>query len=182
METKKINKTKQKILNSAEKLFSEKGFDTTSIDDITKAAETTKSLFYYYFKTKNDILYYLMKSKIENTIKTLAEQKSNGYLPSSKEEIYNNCITLIKENENIFKIAIFELLKTNNKKNIILELPKEIFAEFKDIFVFTKEEQLDLLLIVIKIATFWALRKSICEIFNIDEFEFENKYIKNMQF
>ena len=121
-----------------------------------------------------------MKTKIENTIKNLAEKKKNGYLPETKEEICKNCIELIKQNENIFKIALFELLKTNNEKNIILELPKEIFAEFEDIFVFSKEEQLDLLLTVIKITTFWALRKSVCEIFNVNESEFENKYIKNV--
>ena len=55
----KENKTKEKILKSAEKLFAERGYDAVSIDDIAKEAETTKSLFFYYFEKymSNDFLY-----------------------------------------------------------------------------------------------------------------------------
>ena len=148
MENKKNNKRKQIILESAETLFSEKGFDATSIDDIAKFSGTTKSLFYYYFETKNDILYTLMKIRLEDAIKNLAEKRKNNEFPKTKEELYKNCINFLKENENIFKIALFEFLKTNNGINIITELPKKIFNEIKDIFEFSEKEQLELILIL----------------------------------
>jgi len=180
MKTNKMNKTKKKIIECAEKLFSEKGFDSTSIDDIAKLAKTTKSLFYYYFETKNDILYTLMKIRIEDAVKTLAEKRKNGNFPKTKEELYSNCIEVIKANENIFKIALFEFLKTNKGTNIITELPKEVFTEVQDIFVFSKKEQIELILLLIKMTTFWTLRKSLCEKFDINENELEKMYMEGI--
>ncbi len=176
----KTNKTKKKIIECAEKLFSEKGYDKTSIDDITKLAETTKSLFYYYFKTKKDILYTLMKIRLEDAVKDLAEKRKNNKSPATKEDLYKNCISLIKENESIFKIAIFEFLKTNGCVNIITELPKELFDEVKDVFEFTEKEQLKLILTMIKITVFHVLRKSMCEKFNMEECEFEKMYMEEI--
>lgn len=180
MENKKANKTMNALIKSAETLFSEKGFDATSIDDIAKLAKTTKSLFYYYFETKNDILYYLMKIRLEDAIKNLAEKKKYNDFPKTKEELYKDCIEFLKENENIFKIALFEFLKTSKGINIITELPKKIFAEVKDIFEFSEKEQLELILIMLKITTFHTLRKSLCEKFNINETEFEKLYMENI--
>ena len=162
----KPNKTKKKIIECAEKLFSEKGYDKTSIDDITKLAETTKSLFYYYFKTKKDILYTLMKIRLEDAVKDLAEKRKNNKSPATKEDLYKNCISLIKENESIFKI--------------ITELPKELFDEVKDVFEFTEKEQLKLILTMIKITVFHVLRKSMCEKFNMEECEFEKMYMEEI--
>mgnify|MGYP006287917403 CR=1 FL=1 len=48
--------TKTRILEAAETLFSEKGFSGTGIDEIAKRAEITKSVIYYHFKNKEDIL------------------------------------------------------------------------------------------------------------------------------
>ncbi len=48
--------TKTRILEAAEILFSEKGFSGTGIDEIAKRAEITKSVIYYHFKNKEDIL------------------------------------------------------------------------------------------------------------------------------
>ncbi len=94
--------------------------------------------------------------------------------------MYKNCISLIKENESIFKIAIFEFLKTNGCVNIITELPKELFDEVKDVFEFTEKEQLKLILTMIKITVFHVLRKSMCEKFNMEECEFEKMYMEEI--
>lgn len=182
MEKEKKFNTKQKIMKSAETLFSQKGYDASSIDDISKHAKTTKSLFYYYFDTKSDVLYALMKECLEYAIKDFAEKTKNNEFPKTKNELYEICINFVKEkeNENIFKIALFEFLKTNKGINIITELPKEIFAEVKDIFEFSEKEQLRLILIMLKIITFRAVRKSLCENFSISEEELEKMYMENI--
>lgn len=46
---------KNNILLTAEKLFSEKGIKQTTMDDISKAADYSKSTIYVYFKSKEDI-------------------------------------------------------------------------------------------------------------------------------
>ena len=48
---------RETILQEAVRLFAEKGFDATSIQDIVTAAHVTKGAFYYYFTSKNDLLY-----------------------------------------------------------------------------------------------------------------------------
>jgi AcrR family transcriptional regulator len=48
--------TTTRILNQAMRLFLEKGYHGTSIDDITKAAGLTKGALYWHFKNKGDLL------------------------------------------------------------------------------------------------------------------------------
>ncbi len=49
-------KTKENILNASLKLFAEKGFQGTSINDIAKAAKISKGLAYNYFASKQKII------------------------------------------------------------------------------------------------------------------------------
>lgn len=53
---------KNRIIRVSERLFSEKGFDATRVDEIAEGAGVNKALIYYYFKSKEDILDYLVKS------------------------------------------------------------------------------------------------------------------------
>ena len=50
-----MNKTKRKIFQIAIKLFSEKGYDNTSIEEITAVAGVAKGSLYYHFSKKEDI-------------------------------------------------------------------------------------------------------------------------------
>lgn len=47
--------TKQKILNTAYKLFNEKGFNNVTVDEIVKETNTSKGAFYNHFRSKHDI-------------------------------------------------------------------------------------------------------------------------------
>lgn len=47
------------IATAADKLFLEKGVDKATMDDIAKAAEYSKATLYVYFKSKDEILYYI---------------------------------------------------------------------------------------------------------------------------
>jgi AcrR family transcriptional regulator len=48
--------TSSRILTKAMKIFLEKGYHGTSIDDITQAAGVTKGALYWHFKSKEDLL------------------------------------------------------------------------------------------------------------------------------
>lgn len=54
-----MNKTQHKaaILDAAEKLFIQKGFENTSIDDVAKEARLTKRTLYQYFLSKEDLFF-----------------------------------------------------------------------------------------------------------------------------
>ncbi len=49
-------KTREKIINTAWKLFYEEGFGETTINDILREADISKGTFYYYFRSKDDLL------------------------------------------------------------------------------------------------------------------------------
>jgi AcrR family transcriptional regulator len=50
------NSTSSRIIEEAVRLFSEKGYHGTSIDDITEATGITKGAFYWHFRSKEDLL------------------------------------------------------------------------------------------------------------------------------
>ena len=62
MEQIENNESKERILSASIKLFSEKGFDATRVNEIAETANVNKALIYYYFKSKEEILDYLVSS------------------------------------------------------------------------------------------------------------------------
>jgi AcrR family transcriptional regulator len=48
---------REEILVSASKLFAERGYRAVTMDDIAATLEYTKSVIYYYFKSKQEILW-----------------------------------------------------------------------------------------------------------------------------
>ena len=47
---------REKIIDTAWRLFHENGFSGTTINDIIREAEISKGTFYYYFRSKDDML------------------------------------------------------------------------------------------------------------------------------
>lgn len=54
--TRRAKATRDKLLDAARSLFAEKGFNLTSIDDITKRADVGKGTFYYHFSNWDEII------------------------------------------------------------------------------------------------------------------------------
>lgn len=71
--------SKKKLLDSAFKLFIDKGYENTTIDEIVKKANLAKGTFYIYFKNKYDIVDALIIEKgslvLEKAISKLNEKK-----------------------------------------------------------------------------------------------------------
>ena len=51
-----IKETKEKLLEAACTVFSEKGFEKAKVSEIVALAEVAQGTFYLYFKTKQDCL------------------------------------------------------------------------------------------------------------------------------
>lgn len=62
---------KRELLAIAEKLFLDKGYEQTSIDDILKETGISKGGFYHYFKSKDEILSESIRNIIEESIEYL---------------------------------------------------------------------------------------------------------------
>lgn len=55
LEKNKSQDTKQKLLDSAIEVFSEKGFDGARVDEIAARAKVNKAMLYYYFSSKEKL-------------------------------------------------------------------------------------------------------------------------------
>ncbi len=60
-----------RILAEATRLFAEKGFLGTSVQEIVDAANVTKGALYYYYSTKDDLLYEIYHRVITKELATL---------------------------------------------------------------------------------------------------------------
>ncbi|MEI3611549.1 TetR/AcrR family transcriptional regulator [Pseudogracilibacillus sp. SO30301A] len=82
----KTKKSKEKILSAAIKLFSEQGYDATSLQDITKKTQMSKGAIYHHFKGKQDILQALTE-EAHNCVRDYFEEVKNNHALSTKEKI-----------------------------------------------------------------------------------------------
>jgi AcrR family transcriptional regulator len=59
---------REAIVDHAARLFARRGFDGSSVADLAKACDTSKSLIYHYYPSKEDILYAVMSSHIDQLV------------------------------------------------------------------------------------------------------------------
>jgi AcrR family transcriptional regulator len=186
-----LNDKKIQILEVAEKLFSEKGFEGTSIRDISKHAKINIAMVSYYFGSKERLLEALifyktsdLKLQLENLLHENLEpiEKVNKLI-----EIYINRISC---NKGIFRVLHFEL---NSKKrerslNAFTELKKGNLKSVETIIsqgqlqgVFRKDVIIPLITPTI-IGTFFHFHMNkpfFVELLNLNTEELYDNYIKN---
>ncbi|MBJ7437462.1 MAG: TetR family transcriptional regulator [Sphingopyxis sp.] len=66
------------IIDKAADLFAKRGFTGASVADLAAACNTSKSLFYHYFPSKEDILYEVMSSHIDELVNDIDEVAKQG--------------------------------------------------------------------------------------------------------
>lgn len=72
---------KQELINVATKLFFKNGYDHTSVRDILKEVNGAPGMFYYYFKSKDDIYHEVMQQHIDRYLSSLIHIYTNKELP-----------------------------------------------------------------------------------------------------
>lgn len=88
--------TKERILDSALNLFSEKGYDGVGVDLIAEKAGIKGPSLYKHFKSKEEILEALIE-KVENHYEAHFGSVSNlGEIPSSMDELINSTLKRIE--------------------------------------------------------------------------------------
>ncbi|MDT8975322.1 helix-turn-helix domain-containing protein [Paenibacillus sp. chi10] len=62
----KALETKNKLIDSALRVFSEKGYDSSTTKDIAREAEVTDGLIYHYFNSKEELLWAILEKHTLN--------------------------------------------------------------------------------------------------------------------
>lgn len=102
-----MNKTKRRIFNSAIKLFSERGYDNSSVEDITAVAGVAKGSLYYHFSKKEDIFDMLLDEGLK-LLKNNIELKTK------------NCTNSLDKIKAIILVQVKVIVKYEEFLNVIL--------------------------------------------------------------
>jgi AcrR family transcriptional regulator len=76
--TRKSERTRQRIVEAANRLFYHQGYNRTSFSDVVEAAGVPRGNIYYYFKTKDEILEAAIRYRIDR-ISQMLEGWSGAY-------------------------------------------------------------------------------------------------------
>jgi AcrR family transcriptional regulator len=72
------------ILDTAEHLFTVKGYFRTTVSDIAKEMSVTQGMFYYYFKSKEEILEALLNRQVAFFLSEIKNMTHSNASPSEK--------------------------------------------------------------------------------------------------
>jgi AcrR family transcriptional regulator len=71
----KRQETRHSLMEAALQLFAERGYDATTVKDITSAADVAKGTFFNYFETKETILPAIAAHQLERLEETLTPEQ-----------------------------------------------------------------------------------------------------------
>jgi AcrR family transcriptional regulator len=97
----KGERNRQRIVEAANLLFYQRGYNQTSFSDIAAAAEVPRGNFYYYFKTKDDILEAVIEDRME-LLRGLLPRWEAEY-PDPKGRLKRFVEILLNEEHNILR-------------------------------------------------------------------------------
>ena len=102
-----MNKTKRKIFETSMKLFAEKGYDATSIEEITATVGVAKGTLYYHFSSKEEIFNFLVEEGIkllQNSV-DIKTAKFSNYIDKIKAIVLIQ-IKIVKKYEDLITILL----------------------------------------------------------------------------
>jgi len=115
-EANKIQK-KEAFIRAAEELFVEKGFESTSVEEIVRLAGLTKRTLYQYFQSKEDLYYAVaLKGAMELSEASIAAMQ-RGENTREKIRLANLAhLNFYKENPSLFRILNYTPANRENSE------------------------------------------------------------------
>jgi AcrR family transcriptional regulator len=111
-----MSSARERLLESAKILFSQKGYYATSVEDIVESAGFSKGTFYFYFKSKEELFKSLVEEMHLNIVKRLEGFLERDLpLEASLIEYAKVFLEDIYQNRHIAQIFLFQLVGTNEE-------------------------------------------------------------------
>lgn len=80
----KGDEKRQELLNAAERLFCQKGYEGTSVQDILNAAALSKGGFYHHFASKEEVIHALCDRRAQRAAAFTAEALNQAAAPMAR--------------------------------------------------------------------------------------------------
>lgn len=144
-----FNEKQIEILQAAEKLFAEHGFDGTSVRDIAKVANINIAMISYYFGSKEKLLDALIVYRISDMRLQMENLYQQDLTPLEKiDRLIELYIKRINKNKGMYQIIHFEMSSGkrimncdafNEMKKDNLNILKNMIAEGQEKGIFRKD-------------------------------------------
>lgn len=107
--TQQAEERKEHLIDTALRVFAEKGWDATSIPDLARAAGIAQGLMYHYFRNKEDLLLAVIErhsflSELQALLTVSADRPATEVLP----EVAHNFASLLQQKRDLILIFIRE--------------------------------------------------------------------------
>jgi AcrR family transcriptional regulator len=108
---------REQILQAAQKLFADKGFRETNLNDVAVQLGFRRQAVYHYFQSKEDILYELI-DRAGQAIATSAQPTLDADMPPAEKlaEVVRNHVRQLLTNIDVFRIQFSELFKLSGER------------------------------------------------------------------
>jgi AcrR family transcriptional regulator len=129
-----MNRTKRKIFEIAMKLFSEKGYEATSIEEITATVGVAKGTLYYHFSSKEEIFNFLVEEGMK-LLKNSIEIKTSK-CGNTKEKLKAIILIQIKaiiKYESVLSIIFSQIYGNENRNQLCQDKVEEYVNVIKNI-------------------------------------------------
>lgn len=103
----------QRIRRAAARLFAEKGYEATTVDEITELADVGKGTFFNYFPRKDALLVELAEEMMEDVEEALGPRETwEGTAPEKLTRFFLEFGNRIQRDPELFKVMIVENMRS----------------------------------------------------------------------
>lgn len=125
----------KQIADAALEIFAHKGYHSATIADIAIKAGVAKGLLYHYFRSKEELLYHIVVSGMNNLIEKF-DENSDGVLTTAEMELFiNDMFQKIVENRNYWKLYFSVMLQPNVFSSNLAQKLDEIYSPLVSVIV-----------------------------------------------
>lgn len=138
MDSKIDQSTEQAILETAERLFLEKGYALTSTTEIAKAVGCNQALVHYYFRTKENLFNTIFENKFRSFFQQIFNVNYSDDLPFIEKvrKMVEAHFDLLYENPRIPALIMNELSRHPDQLLILKEklhaIPEQLFEKLSN--------------------------------------------------
>lgn len=124
--------TRDNIVEAADRLFYEHGYEHTSFSDIAQAVRISRGNFYYHFKSKDEILAAVIELRLANTQKMLEQWEAEGETPRDLIRSYIHIVIANRAQIKLFGCPVGTLCTELAKlDHVSREAAGEVFMLFR---------------------------------------------------
>lgn len=126
---------KNQIINAAEGVFTEKGFDEARMDDIAEETGLSKGTLYLYFKSKDDLIIAILDRMFQREFKQL--ENLDQAAQSATDAIWNMTNLLTKEILSLIRLIpiVYQFLALAFRNKYVQTALKKYINRYLDILI-----------------------------------------------